>query len=113
MRKVTNVLFITGLLALVCIIFYYNSRYMKLNVAYVGWGPQDYVAQKLHPENFKRNWPSGILIYDHSMLMRVYYYLARYLGMNPTTTMYPYMFVQTLLFFISVAFLSQTLFQNK
>jgi hypothetical protein len=112
-KDFTDVFIIFSLLALVCIVFYYNSRDIKLKIAYNGFGPQDYVAQKFHPEHFKRNWPNGILIYDHSIPMKVYYYLPKYFGISPTTTMYPYMFIQTLLFIFSVALLVQTLFQNR
>ena len=97
-----------------CIIYHYNSKDIILKLAYSGASPQNYVAEKLHPENFKRNWEAaGVGKYDFSFPMRVYYYLAKYFGINPTTTMYPFMFIQTLLFLLSVAFLTQTLFQNK
>ena len=108
-----NILLAAGFLALVCIVFYYNSKDINLKIAYGGYGPQDYVAQKLHPENFTRNWPNGILNYDHSIPMRAYYYLAKYCGISPSVTVYPFMFIQTLLFLLSVAFLTQNLFKNK
>jgi len=104
-----------GLVTVSCIVFYYNSKNIQVRLAHKGTSPHDYVSEKLHPENFQRNWRAvaGITNYDKSLPMRVYYYLAKYWGIGPTTTIYPYMFVQTLLFFLSVAFLAQTLFQNK
>jgi hypothetical protein len=108
-----NIFLAAGFLSIVCIVFYYNSKDINLKIAYGGYGPQDYVVQKLHPENFKANWPNGILNYNHSLPMRAYYYLAKYCRISPSTTIYPFMFLQTLLFFLSVAFLAQTLFQNR
>lgn len=112
-RDFADILLIIGLLVLAYTIFYYNSKDINLKIAYQGYGPQDYVAQKLRPEKFQRDFAPGMLLYDNSIPMRFYYYLAKYFGISPSTTMYPYMFVQTLLFFLSVAFLAQTLFQNK
>lgn len=113
-KRATNILFVAGFLLIVCIIFYYNSKDINLKIAYNGYGPQDYVAQKLNPENFKRDFAPGmLLIYDHSLPMRAYYYLAKYCGISPSVTIYPYMFIQTLLFLLSVAFITQTLFKDK
>lgn len=108
-----NTSMIIGIFCLTIFIYFFNTRNIELKIADYGWGPQDYVNQKLHPESFKKNWPSGIMTYDNSLPIRVYYYLAKYCGISPTTTIYPYMFIQTLLFLLSVAFLTQTLFQNK
>ena len=113
-RHLTNTIVAIGLLTLTCIIYYYNSKDIELKLAWGGASPQNYVAEKLHPENFRKNWEAaGVGKYDFSLPMRAYYYLAKYCGVSPTTTMYPYMFIQTLLFLLSVAFLTQTLFQNK
>ncbi|MDL2124690.1 MAG: hypothetical protein LWX51_16795 [Deltaproteobacteria bacterium] len=102
------------MLTLTCIIYYYNTKDIELKLAWGGASPQNYVAEKLHSENFRRNWEAvGVGKYDFSLPMKVYYYLAKYCGVSPTTTMYPYMFIQTLLFLLSVAFLTQTLFKNK
>lgn len=108
-----DIIFIAALISITCIVFYYNTRDIQLKIAYKGYGPQDYVNQKLYPENFQKNWPSGIMVYENSLPMRVHYYLAKHFGISPTTTMHPHMFIQTLLFLLSVAFLTQTLFQNK
>jgi len=108
-----NVLLAAGFSVLVCIVFYYNSKDINLKMAYRGFGPYDYVTRKIHPENFQKEFYTGTLIYDNSIPMRGYYYLAKYCGISPSTTVYPFMFIQTLLFLISVAFLSQTLFQNR
>lgn len=109
-----NLLLVAGFIAIASMIFYYNSKDIDLKIAYGGYGPQDYVAQKLHPDNFKKDFAPGLtLIYDKSLPMKVYYYLAKYFGISPSTTIYPFMFFQTLIFLLSVAFLSQNLFQNR
>ena len=110
----TNTIVVVLFLMLTGIIYYYNSKDIELKIAWGGAGPQDYVAEKLHPENFKHNWEAaGVGKYDFSLPMKVYYYLDKYFGISPSTTIYPFMFIQTLLFLSSVAFLTQTLFQNK
>jgi hypothetical protein len=108
-----NIILALTVISVAFIIYYYNTRDIQLKIAYRGWGPQDYVNQKLFPQNFKKNWDSGIMAYDYSIPMRIYYYLAKYFGISPSTTIYPFMFIQTLLFLSSVAFLTQTLFQNR
>jgi hypothetical protein len=109
-----DALFIFGFLAVVSIVFYYNSKNTNLKIAYKGYGPQSYVAQKHKPENFKKDFsPSLLTLYDNSVSMWVYPYLARYWGINPSITIHPYMFIQTFLFFLSVSFLTQALFQNR
>ena len=112
-KYLSHVIRALAFLVLVCIVSYYNSKNINLKIAYNGYGPQDYVAQKLHPENFTKNWSNSVLNYDHSLPVRVYYYLAKYCGISPSITVYPYMFIQTLLFLLSVAFITQTLFKNK
>jgi hypothetical protein len=112
--NVLNIILTVAVISITFIVYYYNSRDIQLKIAYKGYGPQDYVAQKLHPENFKKDFAPGlILIYDNSIPMKVYYYLAKYFGISPSKTIYPFMFLQTLLFFLSVAFLAQTLFKNN
>jgi hypothetical protein len=112
-RSRENILLFIAILILSAIIFYYKSKDINLKIAFSGWGPQDYVAHKLHPENFLKDWPNGILNYDNSLIVKIYYYLAKYVKLNPSTTVYPFMFIQTFLFLLSVVFLTQILFKNK
>ena len=113
-NKLTNIILAIGFLLVVIIVYYYNSKDINLKVAYQGFGPQGYVAQKIHPENFQKNFAPGmILVYDYSLPMKAYYYIAKYCGISPSVTVYPFMFIQTLLFLLSVNFLTQTLFKNK
>ena len=114
--KNINVLSIICFLTIISstfVVYYYNTKDIQIKIADKGWGPQDYVNQKLYPQNFQKNWDSGIKTYDYSLPMRIYYYLAKYFEISPSKTIYPFMFFQTLLFFLSVAFLAQTLFKNK
>jgi hypothetical protein len=109
----TTIIIVIVVTITISIVSYYNTRDIQLKIAYKGWGPQDYVAQKMKPENFKRNWPSGIMNYDLSLLMRVYYYLAKYLDISPTITVYPYMVIQIFLFTLSITIISKTLFRDN
>jgi hypothetical protein len=113
-RILANTVVLVIFLVLTVIIYYYNSKDIELKIAWGGAGPQDYVAEKLHPENFRRNWPAaGVRNYDYSLPMEIYYYLAKYFGISPSQTIYPFMFFQTVFFLLSVAYLSQSLFQNR
>ena len=113
-KNSNDALLILAFLALVSIVFYYNSRNINLRIADNGCGPQSYVAQKNKPENFKKDFsPSLFTLYDNSVCMWVYPYLAKYWEISPSKTIYPYMFIQTLIFFLSLSFLTQALFQNK
>jgi hypothetical protein len=110
----TNAIVAVFFLMLTCIIYYYYSKDIELKLAWRGASPHNYVAEKLYPDNFSKNWEAaGVGKYDFSLPMKVYYYLAKYFGISPSTTIHPFMFIQTLLFLLSVAFLSQTLFQNR
>lgn len=111
--NVLNIILVVAVISVTFIVYYYNTRDIQLKIAYKGYGPQDYVNQKLKPENYKNDWQSGIRVYDNSIPMRIYHYLTKYSDISPTTTIYPFMFIQTLLFLSSVAFLTQTLFNNK
>ena len=72
-------LFIYVAILITTVIFhYYTTKDILLDIAYRGWGPQDYVNHKIYPENFKKDWPSGIAAYDNSVPMRGFYLLAKY-----------------------------------
>jgi hypothetical protein len=95
------------------IIAYFNSKDIEKRLAWKGASPHNYVAQKLHPENFKKNWEAaGVGKYDFSLPMRIFYYLAKYCNIDPGITAYASIYLQTFLFFISIAFLSQVLFNQ-
>jgi hypothetical protein len=108
-----NIILLISIIIITCIVSYYNTHNIQLKIAYKGLGPQDYINHKILPENFKKNWENGVMAYDFSLPMKAYYYLYKHFGISPSTTIYPFMFIQTLIFLISVAFLTQSLFQNK
>jgi hypothetical protein len=108
-----SIYILSSLIVLSFVIFYYNAKHVNLRIAKGGWGPHDYVAQKLHPENFKKNFPSGIFNYDHSLPMLFYYYLAEYFHVFPSVSMYPLMFLQTLLLVSAVYYLAYVMFENR
>jgi len=101
------------LLIAASIVYFHNARDLELKIAREGWSPQDYVAHKLHPENFQRDWPSGILDQDQSLPWRVYWLLSKYFSISPTQAMYRMLFVQTLLFSISILFIVRILFECR
>jgi hypothetical protein len=101
------------ILILTCILFYHNIRDIKLKLAYEGYGPTDYVYQKLYPQNYAKNWPNGIMAYDNSISMQVFTYLAMFTETGPIEIIQPYMFLQILFFLFSVAFFANTLFRNS
>ena len=111
--SIINMTLIVSVICVAIIICHYNTKNIQLKIAYRGFGPHDYVNQKLYPINFGKNWPNGIMVYDFSFPMKAYYYLAKYFDVSPSTTIYPFMFIQTLLFLLSVGFLTQTLFRNR
>ena len=110
---VENTIMVVGLLVMVCIIYHYRTADIELKLAYEGYSPHDYVARKIHPQNFEKDFYFGTLIYDNSLPMITLYSLARYFTIPLTISIYPYMFIQTLLFIISCAFLTQTLFEKR
>lgn len=83
---------------------------LEKQIALQGWGPQHYVAQKLHPDQFQGDWHNGIEAYDCSIPMRVYFWLAKNCGLMPTQVMYAYVIAELILLSLAVAFLTQTLF---
>lgn len=112
-RRSINFFMIISLFILSSIVFSFKSKDIDLKIAYNGFGPHDYVNQKIYPDNFVKNWPNGILIYDYSLIMRAYYYLSKYFNLEVSTIVYPFMFMQILLFFFSVFILTEALFKNK
>ncbi len=113
-EKITfvNVIFVIAITIAICVLFHYKTKDIQLKIAVGGFGPQDYVNQKLHPRNFEKNWTGSIMAYDHSMPMKAYYWLAKHYAISSTTSMYPFMFLQILFFVVSVAVLAHTLFEN-
>ncbi len=108
-----RVIILLLLVALSFVIFYYNAKHLDLRIARDGFSPQDYVAQKLNPENFKENFASGIMAYDKSLPMKIYYYLAKYFEISPSVSMYPLVFLQTLILVFAVYYLSFVMFENR
>jgi len=108
-----KIFFVLAILIFSSILFCFKSKDINSKLAYSGWSPRDYVAHKLHPENFSKDWPSGILNNDNSLVMRTYYYVAKYLKLDPAVSVYPFMLLQILVFLFSVAFLTRALFNDR
>jgi len=112
-ESLTVIFYLAGLLIVTCVIFYFKTKDIDLKLAYGGVSPSDYVAHILHPGNFLKDWPSGIMNYNATLIMKTYYYAAKFWNVDPLAMVYPYMFIQILLYFISVLFLAQMLFRNR
>lgn len=104
--------FLITLLAMSAFAYYHYASYINLKLAWKGCGPQDYVAQKLYPENFTKDFHSGIMVYDSSILMRMFPAAEKYLSLDTSALLHPYMFFHTLLFGLAVYFLAFALFSN-
>ncbi len=108
-----NIFVVMFLLCVSIISYHFDSREVNLKIAHKGLGPQNYVSVKLNPDNYTKNFQNGILTYDNSLIMRTFLWAKRFLDIEPTTFVFPFMFVQTLLFVFSVAFLTWVLFKNR
>lgn len=104
---------LAALVALSCLAYHFSTKNVDLRIAWLGWSPLDYVAHKLMPENFNRDWPNGIKDMHYLWPMRVYYYLAKYLDISPMSTLFPFMAVQSLCFVGAIAHLTQVLFRDR
>ena len=100
------------LLILATLIYLQNEPAIDIQMVYDGWSPGSYVAMKLHPENFKNDFPSGIMAYDQSLPMRIYYYLAKYLHILPEQAIRPMVFLQIICLTFSISYLAHILFKN-
>lgn len=81
-----------------------NSKDINLSVAYHGMGPQDYVNQKIYPDNFKNDFLPGQRAehYDRSLVMITFYWVKKYLDVDPSLYIYIFMFGQTFFFIFSI-----------
>lgn len=77
-----------GLLLLWALAWYFSVRDMDLRIAAGGWSPIDWVYQVSMPENYEKNFPSGIMAYKFSAFMRVYTGAYSWLGVPPEAMMY-------------------------
>jgi len=114
MNRFNKLLILSTLVILACIVFYYNSKNINIREAWVGFSPNLYVNQKLHPENYSNNFMKTLIVdlYDNSQVMKSYYYTKKYLNINPEIFIYIFMLFQTFFFVFSLAFLIHTLFED-
>lgn len=53
-KDLLNVFLVIGLFIIACIVFYYNSKDIKLKIALGGFGPRTMWRAKYIPRTFKR-----------------------------------------------------------
>ena len=72
--------------ALTCLfVWWENIRALDLYFAATGWSAIDWVNHLRFPENFARDFPSGIAVYGRSAFMQVYPAALSLLGIEPET----------------------------
>jgi len=111
--KTQKILFAIGIFAIIIITTYYSTKDINAITASKGFSPQQYIAQKLHPENFKRDYPNGISVLDNALPIQALYYVVKITNISTAKAIYPYMFLQAFVFAFAVAYLAQTLFRNR
>jgi len=79
-----ELLFPFGVLAVLCLeIWMGKLPDINWQIALSGWSPIDWVAHLTYPENFSRDFPSGMNLYDKSLFMHIYPLAQRWLGVSP------------------------------
>lgn len=75
--------------------------------AFNGFGPNDYVNQKIYPENFIKDFLGVSLSqhYDRSVIMKIFYWAKIYANLDPDVTVFFFIFFQSLFFIWSLSFL--------
>jgi hypothetical protein len=106
-------LYVIVVLVVAAVLYWFNTQGLLERIAVKGAGPQNYIAEELHPDNFVKNYQTaGIGKYQYSLPMNIFLYLEKHIGIPVNTTIYPYMFIQIVFFLAAVALLSHTLFAN-
>ena len=93
-------------------ISYFSMLHLDYETALTGWGPLDYVGHKLTPENFVKDFDSGLVAgYDNSLIMQSFV-LASKLGLSFNRFLPIFMFLQSYLFCLAVVFLTHSIFKK-
>jgi len=101
------------IVAIVITIFSYQNY--DLVSAYKGFGPSDYVNQKLFPQNFERDFLGTLMAghYDRSIVMKSYYWVWKLFKIPPENFTFAFMLAQSSVFIFSLAKLLEVLYDNK
>ncbi|GEM_PF-1113197 len=91
--------------------FYIGTRTSNLNVkaAWSGFSPIGYVYDKVHSENFEKDWPSGVGQFDKSIFMRLYPYMYESFGVPPEVLLPIVIGVHVLLLSLAYYFLARAM----
>ncbi len=101
------------ILVVVAVSVFYNLELSMLRTVLVGWGPEDFIAHTLYPENFIRDWPSGIEDQKNSIVMQFYLALARLFDIQTITTSYLVLTIHTIIFAFGIFRLSKIIARDK
>jgi len=85
-------------------------RHIDLEIALGGFSPIDWINQSFQPNNFAKNFPSGIENYNRSAFMHVYKLAYGYLGIRPENLLPIIIGLEIAILALAVYALSQTLF---
>lgn len=109
----SHISYYTILLIIVLIAFNYLVKDIDMKLAINGASPQDYVSQKMHPENYVQNFPNNSNIYDGSIVTYSYYFLKKYFDVDVSSSVKMMMLLQIILFVFSCSFFINTLFEKR
>lgn len=103
---------IAVLAAIIIANFISNSFTLADRIALGGWSPIDWVNHLAYPENFMRDFPSG-LDYSRSLSMYIYPLLYFVFNINPETTIYFYLFFEITILAAAVWYLTRTILPDS
>jgi len=110
--RIKNLLIFASALFIALLITYFSTLHLQDRTALMGWGPQDYVSHKLIPENFVKDFDSGLVEgYDNSFVMQLFIFASK-AGISLNNFIPIFIFLQSFLFCLSVAFLAHSIFKR-
>jgi len=86
-----------------------NTRDINIEWALKGMSPIDWVNQSFNPDNFVKNFPSGVENMDVSFFMHIYKLAYSYLGINPETLLPFIIGIEIMTMMFAVYMISRTL----
>lgn len=114
-RRIKPLFYYGTLFVVSTLLFYFYSKDINLKIAWGGFGPHDYVNQKLYPENYANDFLGTAIAdhYDKSVVMKSFYIAKKWFDIDPSAFLFPFMFIQCLLFVFGLGFLITTFFEDE
>lgn len=97
---------------LVLLSSFLSSRNIELIYAHLGYTPAHYVYKTYHPENFEKDFPSGVENFDKSSVMNLYKYAYEYLHIEPLTYNFVFIWIEAIGLALAIYWLSRVLLPN-